>query len=448
MILDVNREQFIKWSNVRHFYNEVNQLYRPCWDWKLEQDYYDILLNSDWAINNIIFFPILIKEWYYLVKKWWYIIIQYYPDKVNPIDIEDELWKQWGWSYDIISHNVEDIILENEYIINEYINIQENKYNSNEDIWFDNFNDKKLLNQKWTIIIKKNISTLIDGDSINNWSFWIVTNWNRDEWLDDLIDSIKKQNIEKYEILICWKSEKYKDNKDIIFIPFNKRSNLWWLDKKKNLLIQKSKYQNIVIMHDRYVFDDNWFNWMKKWWNNFEYITNKQYYEWNENYPFIEIHWLNSYDYINEKNLRKRRWFLMYINNDDNFSKYWYLSWWLQITKKYFYNKVWLWNENLFWQEWEDVMLSKKFHSFWLYCRCNPYSIAYSKNYWNTKDFSELSFVWIKWKYNNLNWLFNINLSLINISKYIIFYISEKSLNNIFFNLIYLLLKKIRRLFK
>ena len=52
-------------------------------------------------------------------------------------------------------------------------------------------------------VCKKVESTKINGDSIDKWTFGIVSNGERRDWVDSCIESIRKQHIPECEIIIC-----------------------------------------------------------------------------------------------------------------------------------------------------------------------------------------------------------------------------------------------------
>lgn len=438
-IIDLSTDSILEWKNINYFNGTINQLYRPCWNNSNNIEFFDIAYSWDSNVNKTKFFPILLKERFYLINIWWYLVIEYYPNEIlNPLELEDELWKQFWWKYDILCHKVSDFN-DKSYLI-DYVNNINSVYSSLEDMWFDDFNDNNLLKNKWIFVLKKNKPLMLDNDSIDKWSFWIVSNWDRDDRIIDLIKSIDFQKIPNYEINICWKiwSKLSKSNLNFKYIKFNKRSSLWWLDKKKNILIENSKYENIIIIHDRYYFYDGWYEWMKKWWNNFEHITCRQLHE-NNMVKSVEILDVLNPCIIDGKFLRSRKLFFYSKFKDEDFSVNHYIWWWVQIFKKSIVSKV-LYNETLFWQDWEDVWISNELNKKWHYARLNPYSVMITK-----RDHIE------KWPK-----LFNIKtdfdkiysnkedkIKIHSIYMYIVVYLSEKSHTNFFIKKLYNFLKYI-----
>lgn len=89
-----------------------------------------------------------------------------------------------------------------------------------------------------------------------NITFGIITNGNNDIYLEQIIKSIKNQNIPKYEIIVVGKTS-IKNN--IINIPFNEDIKKDWISRKKNIIAQTAKYDILVIMHDYYQLLPNWY---------------------------------------------------------------------------------------------------------------------------------------------------------------------------------------------
>ena len=146
-----------------------------------------------------------------------------------------------------------------------------------------------------------------------NFTFGIITkfdinnqhNMEKKDMLMCTIDSIRNLKIPKYEIIIvgCKKEDlmigrydyafKLHDIKCIDFndeiisnlLKLNKNNNNndsfgvgfivpGWITKKKNIITQNAKYENIVYMHDYFMFDKNWYNGFLKFGNNWDVCMN------------------------------------------------------------------------------------------------------------------------------------------------------------------------------
>jgi len=101
------------------------------------------------------------------------------------------------------------------------------------------------------------------SDESGGWTFGIITNGKRDEWVNELIESIIVQKIPKYEIIVCGtyaNSSKYL----VRYIEFNENDDKGWLTKKKNIVIANAAYENVCIFHDRIRLAAGWYEGMKK----------------------------------------------------------------------------------------------------------------------------------------------------------------------------------------
>ena len=312
--------------------SQINQLFNPTGEFG--QDSQEIVYSKD-TVNATKFYPILLKEWFCLVEKGGYLVIDYKPNKLLGFQkLEETMWWLWKVKYNIISHGQEGE-LENQSL-------------------------PKLEKGYSRFICKKIISTKTSGDDINKWTFGIITKGERDDWLEEIIKSIKDQNIPNFEIIICGT---YRDRKEKNFkyIPFFERDDKAWITKKKNLIAKEAKYENICIIHDRIVFNKNWFKGMKKYGNSFDVLCNAQTLEGNRTGDWLTYgsNKLNFPYGISE---------LRY----DDWDKYVYMGGQLSILKK----SVWEacpWNETLYWGE-EDVELSFRFRDRGYLIRFNEFS--------------------------------------------------------------------------
>jgi hypothetical protein len=133
------------------------------------------------------------------------------------------------------------------------------------------FNKLLFLNQ-FDLVLEKKVSFSKKLGNLNEWTFGIVTNGSRDEFLNNIINSIKSLRINRKEIIICG-TTKIKLNKKIKYIKFNLKEKKGWITKKKNLIINNSKYSNIAIIHDRVFINSDFVTGMRKWGNYFFHIT-------------------------------------------------------------------------------------------------------------------------------------------------------------------------------
>jgi len=105
-------------------------------------------------------------------------------------------------------------------------------------------------------------------------TFGIITDGRNDGFIYKIIESIIHQKIENYEIIIVGNT-KIKSNINILQIDFDENIKNGWITKKKNIISEKSKYENIVFIHDYVIFDKNWYEGFKKFGNDFEMCVSK-----------------------------------------------------------------------------------------------------------------------------------------------------------------------------
>lgn len=173
-----------------------------------------------------------------------------------------------------------------------------------------------------------------------DFTFGIVTSEQTCSYINTIIDSINKLNISNYEILIFGISGVDSDN--ILYI--NTNSNL---STKKNMISEKSKYENIVFIHDYIIFDDNWYSGYLEYGDNFDICMNvilnkdlSRYRDW--------CLWL----YDANKYVSNNNYLIPYDMN--NISNMLYISGAFWVAKKSFMLKNKL-NEKLGWGQGEDV---------------------------------------------------------------------------------------------
>lgn len=91
-----------------------------------------------------------------------------------------------------------------------------------------------------------------------NFSFCITTDYKNINQLNEVIESIHNLNIPNYEINVIGGKDSYED-KYVSYIYFNENEKPGWVTRKKNILAKYSKYDNLVFLHDYYLFDSEWY---------------------------------------------------------------------------------------------------------------------------------------------------------------------------------------------
>ena len=132
-----------------------------------------------------------------------------------------------------------------------------------------------------TLGYKKHNNVIIEGDSIDKWSFGIITDGRKNSWVLELISSIHAQDFPHYEIIICGptpfgEKEAQVNEKIYIIDDVNYDDDIRApISHKKNAIIREAKYNNLCIVHDRYLLPETWYKNFKKYGNYFDALCLK-----------------------------------------------------------------------------------------------------------------------------------------------------------------------------
>lgn len=106
-----------------------------------------------------------------------------------------------------------------------------------------------------------------------NFTFGIITDGKKEHFISQIISSIVKQNIREYEIIIV--GDCNLQYHGVTIIPFDETIKKAWITKKKNIICEIARYDNIVLMHDYIVLDDDWYPGYLKYGDDFVITSNK-----------------------------------------------------------------------------------------------------------------------------------------------------------------------------
>jgi hypothetical protein len=204
-------------------------------------------------------------------------------------------------------------------------------------------------------------------------TFGIITTGLNNIFVSKIIDSIIKQKIEKYEIIVVGGSNTY--DRDIIHIPFDETIKNCWITKKKNIVCEKATYENIVLLHDYVELCDEWYSGFLKYGNDFDICVTQIL---NNNGVRFRDYVIFPYDIGYPFNTRA---LIPYTYNPSlKLSKLMYISGAYYIIKKQLALKFPL-NEALVWGQGEDVYLCKQLVNNNIIFKCNAYStVNFLKN--------------------------------------------------------------------
>jgi hypothetical protein len=211
-----------------------------------------------------------------------------------------------------------------------------------------------------------------------NFTFGIITNHSN---INRTILSIEKLNIPIYEIIIV--GGQYPETSIIKHIPFDESIKPNWITKKKNMICQIAKYDNIVLLHDYIEFCEDWYTGFLTFGNDFDIciskILNKNDTRFRDYtiFPYTNSHFtkrtLIPYDYPPSIKLSK----ILYISGS------------YYIIKKQIALQFQL-DERLIWGDGEDVLLTKQLINNNIIIKCNSYSTIKFLKYKNPQSWENI----------------------------------------------------------
>jgi len=207
--------------------------------------------------------------------------------------------------------------------------------------------------------------------------------------VSQIVESICNLNIPKdmYEVIIIGSNSLNSNGKDgnLKFINFDElQRDMPWVTRKKNIIVQNSEFENIILIHDYVYFDPDWYNGFLKFDTDWDVcmckIINKNGVRWRDWHVWCDRHAPpgGKLEYINNRapyNVydngvllfqNRLHYFDHRFTNTDM-----YISGTVIIGKKQFLinNKF---NEDYTWGRGEDLEWTKRCRPFWKYkMNCN-----------------------------------------------------------------------------
>jgi len=202
-------------------------------------------------------------------------------------------------------------------------------------------------------------------------TFGIITAGTSDESLNLVIDSIERQNIPEYQILIVGNSQV--SRKNTFIIPFDESIRPGWITRKKNIVTINARYENVVYTHDYVVFEDDWYEGFLKFGDDFKICMNKFV---NPDYSRFRdwVIWPHNDNFMDSIVLPNRECLIPY--DMTHLSKYQYISGTYWVAKKQVMEDHPL-DDNLLHCQGEDVEWSKRVRYKYDFSM-NPYSTVKS----------------------------------------------------------------------
>ena len=212
-------------------------------------------------------------------------------------------------------------------------------------------------------------------------TFGIITDGTNDIFINEMIESIQKNNIPNYEIIIVGNTQINISDKIKIFY-FDENIKPQWITKKKNIVAENALYENIVLLHDYIKLNSDWYEGFLIFGNNFDWCVNKiinkngtRFRDYTlfpnkiyTNYLKIDYSPVDIVSYFNNNCL------LPYdFKNNIKINKYMYISGSYYIIKKAIALKYPL-NEDLSAGMAEDLLLTQQLHNNNIIIKCNRFS--------------------------------------------------------------------------
>lgn len=200
----------------------------------------------------------------------------------------------------------------------------------------------------------KNLMTIKRQCELKTFSFGVITNGHKLENLKSFIDSvlnITTDESEQIEIIVCGPNNIENEIKNhcstIKFINEpDAFKSIGWITKKKNMIVEACENENLIIAHDRYIFPDNFIKNFKIFGQDYSVLVCKQELENKTRIPdwvTIGSEW---------------GWTTPGILKYGDWSNYTFINGGIIIAKSNVLKKS-PWNELLFWNQAEDVELTR-----------------------------------------------------------------------------------------
>lgn len=215
---------------------------------------------------------------------------------------------------------------------------------------------KEHANNVDSIALKKIKKALPENDNIGRWSFGIVSDGRKNDRVINIIKQIRAFNIPEFEIFICGPAPDASLTKEVTILDDN---DLYFdlripISQKKNRIIDAAKFNNLMILHDRISFTENWYSKICEFGNYFDQICCSIF---DEDTRTVHINdWLSNFNDNNQFRISKVTK-LKY----SEWNKHIYVDGGVMVIKKHVIanNKL---HPNLHWGEMEDVNLSEKLY--------------------------------------------------------------------------------------
>lgn len=187
-------------------------------------------------------------------------------------------------------------------------------------------------------------------DPHTGWTFGMLTTGKRLEHVARFIDSIERHCHEPYEILLVSPVSlgEIERRPHVRVLRFAERDELGWITKKKNLICEQAAYSDILICHDRFWLGEDFTGATAAW--GYAYGLAAMRVKLPDGRRGLDWAVVSSQNHVwSEGGLLDYRAYSQYAYNPGGST----------LIRKAFWREF-PWNENLFWNEHEDVELCRR----------------------------------------------------------------------------------------
>lgn len=188
----------------------------------------------------------------------------------------------------------------------------------------------------------------------NTWTFAMLTNGKKDDVVIKFLESIRSNELNKSQIIISGPQKDIYDNYDVEYLDLTKyRDNEYAeISRKKDDIAKIARNENIMIVHDRFYLDKNFFKNFEEYGYDFDFLAVRQETNDGRKLPYYcaiyepNLAWGKPVDVQNSEILPRTA----YVNGGCLVFK-------TKTLQKIGFNKL------LFWNQMEDVEITQTFIS-------------------------------------------------------------------------------------
>ena len=204
-------------------------------------------------------------------------------------------------------------------------------------------------------------------------TFGIATAQSNSANLQQVIKSIEDNHIPEYEIIVVGGNIISRDS--LTYLSFDENIKHMWITRKKNIITQHAKYENIVFLHDYISLAPDWYQGYLKYGNNFNVCINPLINPDNTRYrdlTFFPSFSSREVNILNANRAPEEQEFVLDSHEClipyENFKESAALSRWMYFSGAYWVAKrdamrEFPLNESLCWGQGEDVSWSEQISS-------------------------------------------------------------------------------------